>query len=263
MDKAFDRQLSRSVALKTLLPELAATPTALTRFKRELLSAQQIVHKNVIRIFDIGEDVKLLTKFITMNFIEGTDLKSMIVRRGKIPPSEAVTIIRQVAQGLEAAHAAGVVHRDLKPQNIMMQHDGIVVVMDFGIAQSSDGRNVTQTGAFLGTPEYMSPEQARTEEVDARSDVFSMGLIFYEMLTGTLAFRGKTMLETMVTAPRNAPFRLRRSTEPFRKTRTILLSNALNCSVRSAIRASRTSCSTSRHSIHRRRSVLRTARKPA
>ena len=193
--KAFDRQLTRVVALKTILPEMAATPTALKRFKRELLSAQQIIHKNVVRIFDIGEDGP--TKFITMDFIEGTDLKSMIVKRGKIPPAEAVTLIRQVSQGLEAAHAAGVVHRDLKPQNIMVQNDGTVVVMDFGIAQSGEARAVTQTGAFLGTPDYMSPEQARTEQVDARSDIFSLGLIFYEMLTGKLAFQGKTMLETM------------------------------------------------------------------
>src|SRR5215471_12132777 len=116
--KAFDRQLTRLVALKTILPEMAGTPTALKRFKQEVLLAQQVVHKNVVRIFDIGEDSA--TKFITMDFIEGVDLKGVISQRGKIPPEEAVAIIRQVCQGLEAAHAAGVVHRDLKPQNIMV-----------------------------------------------------------------------------------------------------------------------------------------------
>src|SRR5439155_14639951 len=120
--KAFDRQLTRIVALKTILPELAATPMALKRFKQEVLLAQSIVHRNIVRIFDIGEDGA--TKFITMDFIEGTDLKNLIVERGKLPPSEAAAIIRQVCEGLEAAHAAGVVHRDLKPQNIMVQKDG-------------------------------------------------------------------------------------------------------------------------------------------
>src|SRR5207248_780227 len=105
--------------------------------------------------------------------------------------------MHQACEGLEAAHAAGVVHRDLKPQNIMVEKDGHVVVMDFGIAHSGQSRGVTQTGAFLGTPEYMSPEQAQTEEVDARSDIFSLGLIFYELLTGKLPFHGKTVLETM------------------------------------------------------------------
>src|SRR5262245_30224431 len=126
--KAFDRRLTRIVALKTLLPEIAGTVIALKRFKQEVLLAQSIVHKNVVRIFDIGEDGP--TKFITMDFIEGKDLKDLIVQRGKLPASEAAGIIRQVCQGLEAAHAAGVVHRDLKPQNIMIQKDGHVVVMD-------------------------------------------------------------------------------------------------------------------------------------
>src|SRR5262245_39271768 len=120
--KAFDRQLTRIVALKTILPEMAATPTALKRFKQEVLLAQSIIHKNVVRIFDIGEDG--LTKFITMDLIEGKDLKSLIADRGKLPATEAAGIIRQVCQGLEAAHAAGVVHRDLKPQNIMIEKDG-------------------------------------------------------------------------------------------------------------------------------------------
>src|SRR5262249_52685771 len=159
--KAFDRQLTRIVALKTILPEMASTPTALKRFKQEVLLAQSIVHKNVVRIFDIGEDGP--TKFITMDFVEGVDLKNLIVEGGKLPAAEAAGIIRQVCQGLEAAHAAGVVHRDLKPQNIMMEKDGHVVVMDFGIARSGETRGATQTGAFLGTPEYMSPEQAQGE----------------------------------------------------------------------------------------------------
>jgi tetratricopeptide (TPR) repeat protein len=193
--KAFDRQLTRVVALKTILAEMAATPTALKRFKQEVVLAQSIVHKNIVRIFDIGEDGD--TKFITMDLIEGVDLKHLIVERGKLPPLEAAGIIRQVCSGLEAAHAAGVVHRDLKPQNIMMQSNGQVIVMDFGIAGSGQSRGATQTGAFLGTPDYMSPEQAQTEQVDARSDIFSLGLIFSEMLTGKLPFQGKTVLETM------------------------------------------------------------------
>jgi tetratricopeptide (TPR) repeat protein len=193
--KAFDNQLTRIVALKTILPEMAATPSALKRFKQEVLLAQSIVHKNVVRIFDMGEDSA--TKFITMDFIEGVDLKHRIEERGKLPATEAAALIREVCLGLEAAHAAGVVHRDLKPQNIMIEDDGHVVVMDFGIAHSGQTRGATQTGAFLGTPDYMSPEQAQTEQVDARSDIFSLGLILYEMLTGKLPFQGKTVLETM------------------------------------------------------------------
>src|SRR5262245_61565970 len=141
--RAFDRQLTRVVALKTILPELASTPTAMKRFKQEVLLDQSIVHKNVVRIFDLGEDGA--TKFITMDFIEGVDLKSLISQRGKLPAVEAAEIIRQVCQGLEAAHAAGVVHRDLKPQNIMIQKNGHVIVMDFGIAYSGQSRGVTQT----------------------------------------------------------------------------------------------------------------------
>src|SRR5215831_10510607 len=188
--RAFDRQLTRIVALKTILPEMAATPSALKRFKQEVLLAQSVVHKNIVRIFDIGEDGP--TKFITMDFVEGTDLKGLIKEKGKLPPAEAAGILRQVCQGLEAAHAVGVVHRDLKPQNIMIEKDGHIVVMDFGIARSGESRGATQTGAFLGTSEYMSPEQAKTENVDARSDIFSIGLIFYELLTGKLPFQGKT-----------------------------------------------------------------------
>jgi tetratricopeptide (TPR) repeat protein len=193
--KAFDRQLTRVVALKTILPELASSALALKRFKQEVLHAQQVVHKNVVRIFDIGEDGP--TKFITMDFIVGRDLKEVIRERGKFDPKDAVGIIREVCSALEAAHSAGVVHRDLKPQNIMIDQEGHVLVMDFGIAQSGQTRGSTLTVGVVGTPDYMSPEQALSAEVDARSDIFSLGLIFYEMLTGKIPFQSDSMLETM------------------------------------------------------------------
>jgi len=193
--KAFDRRLTRVVALKTIHPQLAATPVMMKRFKQEVLLAQKITHKNVVRIFDIGEDHG--TAFLTMDFIEGVSLKDSIQERGKFPATEAVATIREVARALEAAHGEGVVHRDLKPQNIMIEKNGHIVVMDFGIARSAEHSGATQTGSLLGTPDYMSPEQARMEEVDSRSDIFSLGLIFYELLTGKLAFGGKTVVETM------------------------------------------------------------------
>jgi serine/threonine protein kinase/tetratricopeptide (TPR) repeat protein len=203
--QAFDRQLTRVVALKTILPDLAASPTVLKRFKQEVRLAQKVNHKNVVRIFDMGEDGA--TKFITMDFIDGVDLKEIITRRGKLPPVEAVGIIRQVCGALEAAHTEDVTHRDLKPQNIMVQEDGQIVVMDFGIARSQQSQSGTQTDAIVGTPEYMSPEQARSEEVDARSDIFSLGLIFYELLTGKVPFRADSPVATMFkrTQERAAP----------------------------------------------------------
>ena len=193
--QAFDRRLSRVVALKTIHPHLATTPSLMKRFKQEVLLAQKVVHKNVVRIFDIGEDGP--TKFITMDFISGADLKNKVLERGRLPAEEAISIIRQICFALQAAHAEGIVHRDLKPQNIMIESDQHVVVMDFGIARSTESAGATQTGALLGTPDYMSPEQARMQEADARSDIFSLGLIFYELLTGSLPYKAETVVETM------------------------------------------------------------------
>ncbi|MBZ5595865.1 MAG: protein kinase [Acidobacteriia bacterium] len=194
--KARDRELERLVALKVIRPELAGNPDILRRFKQELILARQVTHKNVIRIFDLG--VADGRKFITMDYIEGRDLKSILVERGKLPPEEAVSIIQQVCRGLEAAHTEGVVHRDLKPQNIMVDANGRVWVMDFGLARSMEMAGITRTGALMGTPDYMSPEQARGEKVDARSDLFSLGIIFYEMLTGRLPFQADTMMATLL-----------------------------------------------------------------
>ena len=194
--KASDRELDRLVALKVIRPELASNLEILKRFKQELILARQVTHKNVIRIFDLG--VADGRKFITMEFVEGRDLKTILVERGKFPPQEALEIILQVARGLEAAHNESVIHRDLKPQNIMVDAQGRVWVMDFGLARSLETAGMTRTGALMGTPDYMSPEQARADKADARSDLFTLGIIFYELLTGKLPFQAETLMATLL-----------------------------------------------------------------
>ena len=194
--KARDHELDRLVALKIIRPELAGHPDILRRFKQELILARQVTHKNVVRIFDLGSaDGR---KFITMDYIEGRDLKSILNERGKLPPSEVVPILQQICQGLEAAHAEGVVHRDLKPQNIMVDDAGRVWLMDFGLARSMELAGLTRTGVLMGTPDYMSPEQARAEKVDARSDLFSLGIIAYELLVGQLPFLADTLMAKLL-----------------------------------------------------------------
>jgi tetratricopeptide (TPR) repeat protein/predicted Ser/Thr protein kinase len=191
--KAKDREVGHLVALKVIRPELANQQSILNRFKQELILARQITHKNVIRIFDLGQAEGV--KFITMEFVEGRDLHSLLKEGRVFTLSEKVRIIQQVCRALEAAHAEGVVHRDLKPHNIMVEESGRVVVMDFGIARSMEGTaGQTSTGALLGTPAYMSPEQAKGDKVDTRSDLFSLGIIFYELLTGVAPFESETMV---------------------------------------------------------------------
>jgi serine/threonine protein kinase/tetratricopeptide (TPR) repeat protein len=193
--KARDRELDRLIALKVIRPELAGHPRVLQRFKQELLLARQVTHKNVIRIFDLGVFENL--KFITMEFVEGRDLSSLLDQRSCTVP-EALDIIQQTCRALEAAHGENVIHRDLKPQNIMLGEGGRVYVMDFGLARSLESTGLTQAGALLGTPAYMSPEQALGNTLDARSDLFSLGIIFYEMLTGVVPFKADSVLASML-----------------------------------------------------------------
>jgi serine/threonine protein kinase/tetratricopeptide (TPR) repeat protein len=201
--KARDREVDRFIALKVIRPELAVNPEILHRFKQELILARQVTHKNVIRIFDLGEADGI--KFITMEFIEGQDLKNVVTEQGKLSTEESVRVMEQVCMALEAAHAEGVVHRDLKPQNIMLDKSGRVSVMDFGIARSTEMGGTTQTGVLLGTPDYMSPEQVLGEHVDARSDLFTMGVIFYQLLTGDMPYKADTVQKSMFKRTRERP----------------------------------------------------------
>jgi len=193
--KARDTELDRVVALKLIRPELAKNPDVLRRFKQELILARQVTHKNVIRIFDLGQSDGI--KFITMDFVEGQDLRQLLAEKGKLAPEQAARIMLQICRALEAAHAERVIHRDLKPQNIMLDASGRVYVMDFGIARSAYLPGMTQTGALIGTPEYMSPEQGRGEKLTERSDIFSLGIIFYELLTGKSPYFSDTPLATL------------------------------------------------------------------
>jgi serine/threonine protein kinase/tetratricopeptide (TPR) repeat protein len=194
--KASDRELDRFVALKVIRPELGSNPAILARFKQELLLAHQVTHRNVIRIYDLGEADGL--RFITMEYIEGKDLRSIIREKKKFAPEEAVDVIQQVCQALDAAHSVGVIHRDLKPQNIMQDGSGRILVMDFGLARTLEGDGMTQTGAIVGTMEYMSPEQALAKDLDQRSDIFALGLILYEMLTGKGPFVAESALASLI-----------------------------------------------------------------
>jgi tetratricopeptide (TPR) repeat protein/predicted Ser/Thr protein kinase len=194
--KAKDLELDRLVALKVIRPELARNPAIIDRFKQELLLSQRVTHRNVIRIYDLGEGDGV--KFITMEYIEGQDLRSVVRERKKLPPAEAVGILEQVCLALDAAHSVGVIHRDLKPQNVMIDQTGRVLVMDFGLARTLEGDGMTQSGALVGTMEYMSPEQALGKTLDQRSDLFSAGLIFYELLTGQMPFHAESALASLI-----------------------------------------------------------------
>ncbi len=194
--QARDRELDRLIALKVIRPELATDPAILQRFKQELILARNITHKNVVRIYDLGEADGI--RFITMEYVDGEDLRTMIRRNGKFSTQEAIPMIEQVCRALDAAHSEGVIHRDLKPQNIMRDKQGRVVVMDFGLARSLGDSGMTQTGAIVGTMEYMSPEQALGAQLDQRSDIFSVGLIFYELLTGKSPYHADTAIASLM-----------------------------------------------------------------
>jgi serine/threonine protein kinase/tetratricopeptide (TPR) repeat protein len=188
--KALDKELNRTVALKMIKPEISSHLSIVERFKREIKLASQITHENVCRIHDLGEVEGI--KYISMEFIEGQNLHEFIKTSRGLKIETAISIAKQVCHALTAAHKKGVIHRDLKPQNIMIDKKGNAYVMDFGIARSLEAEEVTKPGVIIGTPAYISPEQAEGKTADTRSDIYSLGCIMYEMLTGKPPFEADT-----------------------------------------------------------------------
>ena len=194
--RVLDKKINEEIALKLLRPEIASDERTITRFKNELKFARKIIHKNVCRMYDISEADGI--QYITMEYVPGEDLKKMIKKIGHLPSGKAVYIARQVCEGLAEAHKLGVIHRDLKPQNIMIDKEGKARIMDFGIARSLEAEGVTMSGVIVGTPHYMSPEQVEAKEVDQRSDIYALGIIFFEMLTGSVPFDGNTFIDIAI-----------------------------------------------------------------
>ena len=195
--KAYDKDLDRTVALKVVRHGVMGENDALKRFKQELVLASKISHKNILRIHDMGEVGG--TKFITMAYVEGHDLYGILKENPKLPIERVLKYATALAEALAAAHAEGVVHRDLKPQNILVNKDDQIFVSDFGLAKSFEegAQGMTKTGAFLGTPRYMSPEQVEGKPADQRSDLYSYGLMLYEMAVGDVPFTGESTLKVM------------------------------------------------------------------
>ncbi|MDH4272248.1 MAG: protein kinase, partial [Candidatus Aminicenantes bacterium] len=190
--KVFDIKIKEKIALKLIKPEVATDRETIERFSNELRLARKIAHRNVCRMFDLGEAKG--EYFITMEYVPGEDLKSFIRRSKRLDTGTALGIARQVGEGLAEAHRLGIVHRDLKPSNIMIDKEGNARIMDFGIARATGTSGLTGMGVVIGTPEYMSPELVEGEEADQRSDIYSLGVVFYEMVTGRLPFEGDTSL---------------------------------------------------------------------
>ncbi len=201
--KVFDTAIKEKIALKLIRPEVASDKDTIERFSNELRLARRIGHRNVCRMFDIGEAEG--ARFITMEYVHGEDLKGMIRMSGSLSLGMLLSVGKQVADGLSEAHGLGVVHRDLKPQNIMIDRNGNAKIMDFGIARSVREKGITGPSVMVGTPEYMSPEQAEAKEVDQRTDIYSLGVILYEMATSRVPFEGETALAIAMKHKGEAP----------------------------------------------------------
>jgi serine/threonine protein kinase/tetratricopeptide (TPR) repeat protein len=188
--RVLDKELKEEVALKLIRPEIAKDEKTIERFKNELKFARKISHRNIGRMYELMEDKG--THFITMQYVSGQDLRGLIRQTGQLTTGKAISIAKEICEGLIEAHHQGVIHRDLKPSNIIIDRDGNARILDFGIARSAEGKGITGAGVMIGTPEYMSPEQVEGKETDQRSDIYSLGVILYEMVTGRVPFEGDT-----------------------------------------------------------------------
>ena len=190
---AYDTILDRNVAVKVLRGDLSTDEKFVKRFQREALSASSLTHPNIVEVYDVGEDSGNF--YIVMEYIEGKQLKQLIKKRGKLLPSEVVDIMTQVCEGLAVAHDSYIIHRDIKPQNIMILDSGLIKITDFGIAMALNNTQLTQTNSVMGSVHYLPPEQASGKGATIQSDIYSMGIMMYELLTGKLPFRGENAVE--------------------------------------------------------------------
>jgi serine/threonine-protein kinase len=207
VDLVHDSELGRDVALKRLAENLARDDELRARFLREARLAARLAHPNVVHVYDVGEDGG--RPFIAMEYVEGETLGELLAERGPLPPEEVVQLGVQACRGLAAAHEAGLVHRDVKPQNLLLRHDGVLKLGDFGVAFGLDGTRLTMAGTVVGTAAYLAPEQARGEEVTAAADVYALGAVLYELLTGRPPRNPSTIGElaapTAIAAPNGVP----------------------------------------------------------
>ncbi|HSE40164.1 MAG TPA: serine/threonine-protein kinase [Acidobacteriota bacterium] len=201
--QAHDKQLNEQVAIKVLSPLMSKNTEALERLKREVSAARRVTHQNIIRIHDISESNGL--HFVSMEYFAGTTLKEIIKRDGACSLIKGAQLALQICAGVESAHKQGVIHRDLKSQNIIVNDTGELKIIDFGLASSAHMEGMTATGLILGTPEYMAPEQVAGKRADERADIYSFGIILYEMFTGTLPFSADTAIAVGFKQLREAP----------------------------------------------------------
>ena len=189
----YDTILDRNVAIKVLRGDLSNDEKFVRRFQREALSASSLAHPNIVEMYDVGEDDGLY--YIVMEFIDGVTLKQLLKKRGTLTLSETIDIMLQLTDGMAHAHDSYIIHRDLKPQNIMIKDDGQIKITDFGIAMALNSTQLTQTNSVMGSVHYLPPEQASGKGATVKSDIYSMGIIFYELLTGKLPFKGENAVE--------------------------------------------------------------------
>ena len=190
---AYDTILDRNVAVKVLRGDLATDEKFVRRFQREALSASSLSHPNIVEVYDVGEDNG--SYYIVMEYIDGKHLKQLLKKRGSLTLTEVVDIMLQVTDGMSAAHDSYIIHRDIKPQNIMILENGLIKITDFGIAMALNSTQLTQTNSVMGSVHYLPPEQASGKGATIQSDVYSMGILMYELLTGTLPFKGDNAVE--------------------------------------------------------------------
>ena len=202
---AFDQRLERYVAIKLLAEHLADDPTFVSRFRREALSAARLVHPNIVQVFDFGFDEHAHQHFIVMEHVPGHSCAELLRDHGPMEVAQAVDVITQSCRGLDYAHRNGVVHRDVKPGNLLVSDSDVVKLADFGIARATDQSSITQVGSVLGTAAYLAPEQARGEEAGPRADLYSLGVVAYQLLTGRLPYEANSLSELALKQQRNAP----------------------------------------------------------